>query len=120
VDSPYSADAAGRILQALEIPMEINSTKVFPQASVGICLVDRKGPTPEAAELLRNADVAMYRAKRATRAATASSSRPCTSTSSSSWSCAAELEQTIDADQLELQYQPLVRLKGQEISAWKR
>jgi diguanylate cyclase (GGDEF)-like protein/PAS domain S-box-containing protein len=115
VDSPYSADAAGRILQALEIPMEINSTKVFPQASVGICLVDRKGPTPEAAELLRNADVAMYRAKRDNKGSYRIFEPAMHEHVVEQLELRAELEHAIDADQLELQYQPLVRLKGQEI-----
>src|SRR5207237_1004359 len=63
-DSPEAADAAARILQALEIPTEIENKQVFPRASIGICLVDREIAAPDAAELLRNADVAMYMAKR--------------------------------------------------------
>src|SRR5439155_724925 len=61
-DSPEAADAAARILQALEIPTEIESKQVFPRASIGICLVDREIAVPDAAELLRNADVALYTA----------------------------------------------------------
>ena len=64
-DSSEAADAAARILRALELPYEIDGKQVFPRASIGICLVDREDvKTPEAAELLRNADVAMYMAKR--------------------------------------------------------
>ncbi|HEX2433470.1 MAG TPA: sensor domain-containing diguanylate cyclase, partial [Gaiellaceae bacterium] len=63
-DSSQAADAAARILHALEIPYEIDGKQVFPRASIGICLVDREDTVPEAAELLRNADVAMYMAKR--------------------------------------------------------
>ena len=54
-DSPEAAYAAARILQALEIPMEIEKKQVFPRASIGICLVDRESAVPDAAELLRNA-----------------------------------------------------------------
>src|SRR6185437_413 len=63
-DSAMAADAAARILHALELAYEIDGKQVFPRASVGICLVDRQDAVPEAAELLRNADVAMYMAKR--------------------------------------------------------
>src|SRR6059058_382781 len=54
-DSPEAADAAVRILQALEIPTSIENKQVFPRASIGICLVDREIAVPDAAELLRNA-----------------------------------------------------------------
>src|SRR5207244_4125009 len=59
-DSAQAADAAARILHALELPFEIDGKQVFPRASIGICLIDREASVPEAAELLRNADVAMH------------------------------------------------------------
>ena len=115
VDSPYAADAAGRILQALEIPMDIGSNKVFPRASVGICFVHRKGAAPEAAELLRNADVAMYRAKRDNKGSYRVFEPAMHEHVVEQLELRAELEHAVEADQLELEYQPLVRLKGQEI-----
>src|SRR5207237_8536807 len=58
--SSDAADAAARILRALDLPVEIEAKTVFPRASVGICLVGEDLDTPQAEELLRNADVAMY------------------------------------------------------------
>ncbi|MGD0167025.1 MAG: EAL domain-containing protein [Gaiellaceae bacterium] len=115
VDSAYAADAAGRVLQALQIPMEIDSTKVFPRASVGICLVDRKASAPEAAELLRNADVAMYRAKHDNKGSYRVFEPAMHEHVVEQLELRAELEHATEAGQLELDYQPLVRLKGQEI-----
>ena len=43
---------------------EIDGKQVFPRASIGICLAEPGAATTEAEELLRNADVAMYMAKR--------------------------------------------------------
>lgn len=52
---------AQRVLDALDEPFVIAGREIFASASVGISL---NGPEPERAEqLLRNADMAMYRAK---------------------------------------------------------
>ena len=62
-DSAEAADVAGRILRALELKYDVDGKQVYPRASVGICLAgDELGLDAE--ELLRNADVAMYMAKR--------------------------------------------------------
>ena len=62
--SAEAADAAARILRRSSSPFEIDGKKVYPRASVGICLAGDGPDSPEAEELLRNADVAMYMAKR--------------------------------------------------------
>ena len=64
VDSPDAADAAARLLRALEAQFEIEGKQVFPRASIGICLAEPGAAATDAEELLRNADVAMYMAKR--------------------------------------------------------
>jgi diguanylate cyclase (GGDEF)-like protein/PAS domain S-box-containing protein len=51
---------AGRLIDALAQPIVVGRTELFVRASIGI-VVGKHGQTTE--ELLRNADVAMYRAK---------------------------------------------------------
>jgi predicted signal transduction protein with EAL and GGDEF domain len=114
-DSAEAADAAARILHALEIPYEIDGKQVFPRASVGICLVNREEEAPEAAELLRNADVAMYMAKRDSKGSYRVFEPAMHELVVERLELRAELQQAIDADQLELHYQPVVRLGGHEI-----
>ncbi len=61
-DDPRRAeDLAGRILRAVEEPMEINGRRLFVTTSIGISLFPTDGADAEA--LLTGADVAMYRAK---------------------------------------------------------
>ena len=55
---------AERLLRALEAPVEIEGKQVYPRGSIGICMSDEDLLTQDAEELLRNADVAMYMAKR--------------------------------------------------------
>jgi diguanylate cyclase (GGDEF)-like protein/PAS domain S-box-containing protein len=114
-DSSEAADAAARILHALEIPYEIDGKQVFPRASLGICLVNREDEAPEASELLRNADVAMYMAKRDSKGSYRVFEPAMHERVVERLELRAELQQAIDANQLELHYQPVVRLGGHEI-----
>ena len=63
-DSDEAALIAERLLGELEVPTEIDGKQVYPRASVGICMSDEDLLSQDAEELLRNADVAMYMAKR--------------------------------------------------------
>ena len=114
-DSSQAADAAARILHALEIPLEIDGKQVFPRASVGICLVDREREAPDAAELLRNADVAMYMAKRDSKGSYRVFEPTMHERVVERLELRAELQQAIENDQLELHYQPVVRLQEHDI-----
>jgi diguanylate cyclase (GGDEF)-like protein/PAS domain S-box-containing protein len=114
-DSAIAADAAARILHALEIPLEIDGKQVFPRASIGICLIDRTTEAPQAAELLRNADVAMYMAKRDSKGSYRVFEPTMHELVVERLELRGELQQAIEEDQLELHYQPVVRLQGHEI-----
>jgi diguanylate cyclase (GGDEF)-like protein/PAS domain S-box-containing protein len=114
-DSSESADAASRILRALEAAVEIDGKQVFPRASMGICLVDRDGAAPEAAELLRNADVAMYMAKRDSKGSYRVFEPTMHERVVERLELRSDLQQAIELEQLELHYQPVVRLDGHEI-----
>src|SRR5439155_15617625 len=114
-DSSESADAASRILRALESPVEIDGKQVFPRASMGICLVDRDSAAPEASELLRNADVAMYMAKRDSKGSYRVFEPTMHERVVERLELRSDLQKAIESDQLELHYQPVVRLDGHEI-----
>src|SRR6476660_10546749 len=114
-DSPEAADAAARILQALELPTEIEGKQVFPRASIGICLVDRSSAAPDAAELLRNADVAMYMAKRDSKGSYRVFEPMMHERVVERLELRSELQHAIEADQLALHYQPVVRLQEHQI-----
>jgi diguanylate cyclase (GGDEF)-like protein/PAS domain S-box-containing protein len=62
IDDPEAARAtAQRVLAAVAQPYEVNSEKYHLSASVGISIYP--GDSPDATALLRNAELAMYRAK---------------------------------------------------------
>jgi predicted signal transduction protein with EAL and GGDEF domain len=48
-------------VEALSVPYELDGNQVIVSTSIGIALAPEDGTTPD--ELLKNADMAMYRAK---------------------------------------------------------
>jgi diguanylate cyclase (GGDEF)-like protein/PAS domain S-box-containing protein len=113
-DSTEAAAVAGRVLAALHSPFDLDGKKVYPRASVGICLSDREGiATPDAEELLRNADVAMYMAKRDNKGSYRLFEPEMHKQVVERLELQAELQRALELDQLEIHYQPVVRLDGQ-------
>jgi diguanylate cyclase (GGDEF)-like protein/PAS domain S-box-containing protein len=113
--SEDAADAAARILRALDMPVEIDGKHVVPRASVGICLVGEELDTPEAEELLRNADVAMYMAKRDSKGSYRVFEPTMHERVVERLELRSDLQHALTQDQLELHYQPVVRLAGRNI-----
>ena len=113
--SADAADAAARILRALDLPVDIDGKSVFPRASVGICLVGEDLETPEAEELLRNADVAMYMAKRDSKGSYRVFEPTMHERVVERLELRSDLQHALTFEQLELHYQPVVRLAGRDI-----
>jgi diguanylate cyclase (GGDEF)-like protein/PAS domain S-box-containing protein len=108
-DSQTVADAAERLLQALQAPLDVEGKDIYVRASIGICLCDGIGAT-EAEELLRNADVAMYMAKRDLKGSYRVFEPAMHESVLERLELRADLQRAIDASQLEVHYQPVVRL----------
>jgi diguanylate cyclase (GGDEF)-like protein/PAS domain S-box-containing protein len=112
-DSAEAADVAGRILRVLELQCDIDSTQVYPRASVGICLADGEVGSADAEELLRNADVAMYMAKRDSKGSYRVFEPTMHERVVERLELQAELQRALELNQLEIHYQPVVRLDHQ-------
>ena len=104
---------AGRVANLLRNPFTIQGRSVFVSASIGIAIADREDGT--AADVLRNADAAAYRAKErgrnryemfddALRAATAAALEVET-----------DLHRALERHELFLRYQPLVAIATGEL-----
>jgi diguanylate cyclase (GGDEF)-like protein/PAS domain S-box-containing protein len=110
VDSAEAADIAGRILRTLELQYDVDGKQVYPRASVGICLADQELGSVDSEELLRNADVAMYMAKRDSKGSYRVFEPAMHERVVERLEMRAELQQALELEQLEIHYQPVVRL----------
>jgi diguanylate cyclase (GGDEF)-like protein len=94
---------AGRLLEALQGPADLDGVLVDIGASIGAALYPDHSLT--AAELLQHADIAMYTAKR-NRSGTALYDAAANTHSRVQLGLMAELRRAIDGDELVLHYQP--------------
>ena len=97
-----------RILTALQEPVSLQSRDVFPHASIGVSVTE--GPTnPD--DLLRNADIAMYAAKRQGKNNYRAFHKTMLSSVVTRLELKAEIKRAIENREFVLHYQPLVDLK---------
>ena len=97
-----------RLLQALEQPVSINGTEVRPAASIGLTFGDMGYREPD--EVLRDADLAMYKAKADGKGRLALFDSSLTERLGHKLQLEADLRRAIGEGQLSLAYQPLYNL----------
>ncbi|MBR0565177.1 EAL domain-containing protein [Azoarcus sp. L1K30] len=101
-----AANIARKLLASVSRPYLLGEHEIRVTASVGIAIFDGDGRTP--AELLRNADAAMYRAKAEGRNAFQFYSADMNSASLGDLLLENQLRGALDRGELELHYQPKV------------
>jgi len=108
---------AEQVRRSLRAPISIAGQEIVLTASIGIALYD--GPDEDPAELLREAEIAMYRAKRAgpdrieifnTAMRTEKNSRP---------ALESELRRAFEKKQLKLVYQPIYYLPTESLAGFE-
>jgi diguanylate cyclase (GGDEF)-like protein/PAS domain S-box-containing protein len=112
IDSPQAAEhVASEILASLRVPIEANGYTLELTGSIGIAIYPRDGQ--DAATLWRNADAAMYRAKRAGGNQYLTMSPEIILITSEASEIEHDLRRALKGDGLELHYQPLFDIDGQ-------
>jgi diguanylate cyclase (GGDEF)-like protein/PAS domain S-box-containing protein len=100
---------AERLLQALDQPVNINGTEVRPLASIGVTFSDLGYREPN--EMLRDADIAMYKAKADGKARLVIFDASLHEQLGHKLQLEADLRRAIDDGKLSLEYQPLYDLE---------
>jgi diguanylate cyclase (GGDEF)-like protein/PAS domain S-box-containing protein len=105
-------DLAERLIEAMSEPVELQVGEIFVSLSVGIAL-SRPGET--GGSILRNADIAMYRAKERGPSRVEVYREDDERHSVSRLRTSNELHHAIERDELELHYQPFVDLHNESL-----
>ena len=100
---------AERIFAALSSPLMVENREIYVTASIGIVLSDARYTT--AADLIRDADIAMYRAKQSGKARFAIFDTDMHASALARLHLEHDLRQAISQDQFVLYYQPTVNLE---------
>ena len=108
-ESPDAVErAAKRLVGLFEAPFEVDGQEVHVSVSVGVALADETGATPE--DMLRFSDIAMYRAKERQGSAYHRYDADVDAREGDRLHRENSLRRAIDEGELELHYQPVVRL----------
>ena len=112
-DQEDAAAVARELLQLLTRPFEIEGSEVWVQASIGISLYPEDGGEVE--ELLRDADAAMYQAKRAGRGTFRYYTEALTQAAQQRLQLDGRLRRALERGEFALFYQPLYRLADRQL-----
>jgi diguanylate cyclase (GGDEF)-like protein/PAS domain S-box-containing protein len=110
-----AADTAERILDALSQPLTLEHKELVIRSSMGLSVVEGEA-AGDADELIRNADAAMYIAKRDGKGGYRLFEPAMHEGVLARLELRADLQRAIASDQLELHYQPVVRLGDGRVS----
>jgi len=116
-DAPSIEAIADRMNAELEKPFSLNGREIFITVSVGVATSG--GQDALAADLLRNADTAMYRAKGAGRARHAVFDADMHQSAVRLLELESDLWRAIDREELRLHYQPIVSLETGRIHGFE-
>ena len=109
-----AAQVAQKIVNAIAAPSELGAHRVYVSASIGIGLFPNDGKEPDT--LLRNADIAMYRAKESGRNACQFYLPAMNERALGRMRLESELRGALQRDEFVLHYQPKVSLSTGKIS----
>jgi diguanylate cyclase (GGDEF)-like protein/PAS domain S-box-containing protein len=111
------AQVAQRIRDALTQPVAINDREIYPAASIGLALFDQSHRY--ASDVLREAEVAMYHAKRAGRGGFEIYQPQMKPRSADRLIMDADLRTALNREEIELHYQPIIRLDDGSIAGFE-
>jgi diguanylate cyclase (GGDEF)-like protein len=106
-------DLAERLQRALRQPIRLGAAEVSTSVSIGITTSAFSYDAPE--DVMRDADIAMYRAKAQGKARYALFDSALHAEVSSQMWLEGELRRALDEDQLELAYQPILDLRTRRV-----
>jgi diguanylate cyclase (GGDEF)-like protein/PAS domain S-box-containing protein len=119
LESVASADeaveTAERVLEAMAVPLRVGHKELVLRASMGISFAE-PGTVVEPEELIRNADAAMYNAKRDGKGGYRVFEPRMHESVLARLELRADLQRALVNDEFELHYQPVVRLEDGSVS----
>ena len=115
-DPQQAAATATRILHALAQPISAGGREIVLSASIGIAMSE---PGDERRDLLAASDIAMYEAKSGGGDRSAVASADADGAARARLDLEMELRTAIERDELELEFQPVVRAQGEALHGFE-
>ncbi len=116
-DTSDAGRVAERIEEALSFPINLNGAEVATSASMGIVTSSMSHDQPE--QVLRSADMAMYRAKAAGRARYELFDRAMHTDALERLQLETDLRRAVEKDEFRLHYQPVISLSTGRVTGFE-
>ncbi|MGH9946158.1 MAG: PAS domain S-box protein [Pyrinomonadaceae bacterium] len=117
LDADDAIEVAERILADLKNPFELNGNEVFITASIGIALSTTGHKCAE--DMLRDADIAMYRAKAMGKARYQIFDQALLEQATSHLLLETEMRQALERGEFEMHYQPIIDLATNDLTGFE-
>ena len=118
IDSVRDVEVIAKDIQnSFSKPFFLGDKEVFASASMGIAHSDNNYKTPE--EILRDSELAMYRAKRGGKSQSIVFQPQFRQSSLSPIDLDTDLRRALDRDEMELHYQPIISMRDRTISGFE-
>ncbi|TNE59551.1 MAG: EAL domain-containing protein [Alphaproteobacteria bacterium] len=114
---PRAEEVADQLLDLLAQPVDLDEAEIFPNASIGVAYVHQAHERPE--QLLREAELAMFRAKRAGGGRFVVYQEHMGRSGSKALSLETDLRRALSRKQIEIHYQPIMNLKDGSIAGFE-
>jgi c-di-GMP-specific phosphodiesterase len=111
--------AADRVREAMEQPLRVAGFDIYPTLSIGAVRVEGGPDAPEAAELLRRAELAVEAAKTGGRGGAAAYGRALESDGLSRLALESDLRNAFQRGEIEPFFQPIVRLETGAVAGFE-
>lgn len=108
---------AGAINDVLSQPVDIGGQEVFPSASTGVAICEDSHERPN--DLLREAEIAMYRAKKSGKARVEYFEPAMRQDADDRLPIESDLRRAVERDELKLFYQPIMSLKDGRVAGFE-
>ncbi len=105
--------AAAKIHRLFDLPFLVNGREIYSTASIGVCVYPEDGD--DFAELIKNADIAMYAAKREGGNGLRFFAKEQHLTSSDGINMHGQLRRALERNEFELHYQPKVEIPSGKV-----
>jgi diguanylate cyclase (GGDEF)-like protein/PAS domain S-box-containing protein len=112
-----AARTSGLIIEALKMPYYIDGSEIVIGASIGIALAPTDGENAD--ELLKNADMALYRAKSEGRGTFHFFEKSMDEQAQKRRAMEADLRKALSSGELEVHYQPLIDLGSNQVKSFE-
>jgi diguanylate cyclase len=118
-DQAHAVELGETVRRSFQVPFTIRESEIYSSASLGVAFADGRNPNIDAESMLRDADIALYRAKDAGRDTVTVFESAMREGVTERLALERDLRHALERGQLHLHFQPVVQLPDGSIEGFE-